>query len=500
MPRWVAGRDVPGLPTGAFERMVLDAIDGQRSIAAIADLVGLGAEDVAQMIGALTAGGAITIDPRPGPAPRPFTSPTAPTAPVTVGGSDAFDPSLDIAAPLQARILELFDAIDTLDHYALLGVPRDADRKAIKSAYYGFAAKFHTDRHFGKNLGPLKSKMEVIFGRATVAHDVLSRKEQRAEYDRYLSERDRTRAYEELLSAVDEGRELFPTPPPRVATPLPSAGRLPVAQAVQPDSGPMKVAPVNPARITADFERPVERPLPASVLDERTRKEALARRLGAGRQRSVSGTTIPGAPSLTPPRKTSVEEGKAAADAIKRLYEDRRDNARKAQAQRMLEAGEAALAKEDVVGAANHYRLAVQYTDDPAVHSKFKQISQKAREVLFDAYMKQARYEESQAKWKEAAASYAKAHEAHPDDADIAASVAQALRKEGRDLHRAARFGELAVQKNPNSSGFRVTLGAVYLDAGLFLRAKTELEVALRLSPEDAKIKELLVHVRKALA
>jgi len=69
------------------------------------------------------------------------------------------------------------------DYYSLLGVPRTADRKQIKAAYYGLAAKFHTDRHFGKSLGAFKPKMEQIFGRITIANDTLTAAMRREEYE-----------------------------------------------------------------------------------------------------------------------------------------------------------------------------------------------------------------------------------------------------------------------------------------------------------------------------
>jgi Flp pilus assembly protein TadD len=53
------------------------------------------------------------------------------------------------------------------------------------------------------------------------------------------------------------------------------------------------------------------------------------------------------------------------------------------------------------------------------------------------------------------------------------------------------------VQKSPQNAAFRVTLGAVYLDAGLFLRARSELEQAAKIDPNSTTIRELLVRARK---
>lgn len=64
------------------------------------------------------------------------------------------------------------------DYYAVLGVPRTADEKQIKSAYRKLARKYHPD--VNKETGA-----EEQFKRVSEAYDVLSDSEKRAQYDRY---------------------------------------------------------------------------------------------------------------------------------------------------------------------------------------------------------------------------------------------------------------------------------------------------------------------------
>jgi molecular chaperone DnaJ len=64
------------------------------------------------------------------------------------------------------------------DYYDVLGVPRDADKKAIKSAYRQKARKFHPD--VNKEAGA-----EAQFKRVGEAYEVLSDDNKRAVYDRY---------------------------------------------------------------------------------------------------------------------------------------------------------------------------------------------------------------------------------------------------------------------------------------------------------------------------
>lgn len=96
------------------------------------------------------------------------------------------DENIDLDAERRKWVLALYERIDVMTHYELLDVPRDADKKAIKRAYYALAAKLHPDRYFGKKLGPYKARMEALFGRLTTAFETLQSREQRAEYDESL--------------------------------------------------------------------------------------------------------------------------------------------------------------------------------------------------------------------------------------------------------------------------------------------------------------------------
>ena len=68
---------------------------------------------------------------------------------------------------------------DKSDYYEVLGVPRDADEKAIKSAYRKLAMKNHPDRN------PGDAEAEQRFKQGAEAYEVLSDSEKRARYDRF---------------------------------------------------------------------------------------------------------------------------------------------------------------------------------------------------------------------------------------------------------------------------------------------------------------------------
>lgn len=69
------------------------------------------------------------------------------------------------------------------DYYTILGVPRDASEKQIKLAYRRLAQKFHPDK-LKKATPEQKRAAELKMGQINRAHDVLSDKEKRAQFDR----------------------------------------------------------------------------------------------------------------------------------------------------------------------------------------------------------------------------------------------------------------------------------------------------------------------------
>ncbi len=71
-------------------------------------------------------------------------------------------------------------AVSYQDYYEILGVKRDADPKAIKSAYRKLARKWHPDLHSGKK----KEEADEKFKQINEAYEVLSDPEKREKYDR----------------------------------------------------------------------------------------------------------------------------------------------------------------------------------------------------------------------------------------------------------------------------------------------------------------------------
>lgn len=162
-------------------------------------------------------------------------------------------------------------------------------------------------------------------------------------------------------------------------------------------------------------------------------------------------------------------------------------------------AAEEALQRDDPVTAANHYRLAVQNSDDPALRAALASADARARKRVSDTSLAAARTAEQAGRWGEAATKYAKAYEAQPQ-ASVAERAANAMRLACHDLGEATRLAEQAVLAEPLVAGHRVTLAEVYIEVGMLARAKDEAERAVQLAPADGRASALAKRLAKAKA
>jgi hypothetical protein len=304
------------------EGFLLSCVDGRTSEDELALVTGKDLGEVRASLAKLESLGLITIEDVPVPPrtipPRPMSNTVASASidsgrgghrPATAGAviltpapprgpTDnvaAMEEDIDLEPKLRMDLLSLHGALDQLDHYALLGLKRDADKQATKRAYYELAARFHPDRYFRKRLGTFKIRLEAVFSRLTLALETLSVPEKRAEYDAYLDEQRRIRGIESVLAdAAVESRRAQETVERVVRAEEPTPFAPPVAMrppmGSQPELGAMPSPP----------------PL-GSELDPAARREVLARRLLGGRSSSAS---------MPPPKRLSTPPPTTTADAM----------------------------------------------------------------------------------------------------------------------------------------------------------------------------------------
>jgi len=486
VPRLLSGQNLPSLGLTQAETFLVSQIDASMSEADLAFITGMAPQQVSAILDRLARAGAVAFAGGAGPRPAPASPPRVDGQPrSTATPSRGYDPAeLDEPADLDVdkkrRILDLFYRIDNLTYYEMLGVDRQADKKQVKSAYYSIAPEFHPDKFFRKNLGSFKPKIEAIFGRLTLAHDTLAEARRRQEYDEYLATTQKNRAMSAALDSTEDELAM-----------IEEAVRQAAANAVG------RAAPTPQNGAAARSVPPPSGPAPASDEALRQRREALARKLtGASGRR-----TGPMPPSrVTPPvRAAEVDPEMAAraAEALQRRHEAAVAEAKRQQLQRYLDAGRAALEKQDYAAAANAYRIAGSLEpDNPQGQATCNEAMRLTATALADGYFKQAQYEEGQERWAEAALSYSKVCTGRPEDALAHERVAFATLKSSANVRRAVDFARKAVELAPKSPEFRVTLARAYAAAGLEKSKNGELDRALELAAGNARIQGIVAQVR----
>jgi len=89
------------------------------------------------------------------------------------------DPDFD------AYVLKIYEVLDKLDYYRLLGVDKDARMPQIKKAFFSIAAKFHPDRNLDAD-PKVKAAIYNIFKRLNEAYRVLGDHDKRTAYNKGL--------------------------------------------------------------------------------------------------------------------------------------------------------------------------------------------------------------------------------------------------------------------------------------------------------------------------
>jgi curved DNA-binding protein CbpA len=372
------------------------------------------------------------------------------------------DDACELDFELQARIDDLHGRMGRMTHYDVLGVARDTDKKGIKAAFYELAATLHPDRHFRKKLGPYKQKLNEVFARISTAYEALGSAVKRAEYDAKLPPLPRTPA------AV---------PPPKEAPPTGRRSLRPQPAAAAPPPAPAP-PPTAPDAAAA-----------AAALAERRRAFAarLAPQGGAAPDSSAGRRPPEAAVDLSP--------GGDPQAALRRMFDTKVENAGRKRAKVFVDAAEEALAKDDVITAAAHYKLALECYDAPELRATFEAVDERAREKRFAVNSILGEKAEKDGRWEAAATYYGKAYTARRDGR-VAERAAHAIQMQGGDLKRAVKLAEEAVLEAPQNMAFRLTLGEVYAAAGMGERAHSEAERVLSALPKDPRARALLAKAK----
>jgi curved DNA-binding protein CbpA len=392
--------------------------------------------------------------------------------------------SVEVESELPEELRKRLDSLDlrlaTIDDYSLLGLARTATRAQIRSAFLTAAPAFHPDRYFGKNIGAVyAAKMQRVFARMAMAHDMLLDDAQRAKYDQSLP----APLASLLIPPVPEKR-----PSERPVRSPESSPSLP-ASSPPSSSPPGSVRPRAPS-ISPDVDR--------------ARAQAFAARLAGGSTRLRGSTPVQAFQGATTPKpgqsasptssgSNPAVDPQMAVDALRRRYEQSRAQTHQAPAQ--AQAAEKALGRGDYAEAARLYQAAVAQTSDPAAKAHLEQAAHHAKEQLRALDIARAKEAEQRQEFESAGVAWVRAFDSAPS-AELANRAALCFRRAGTDLHKATKYGEEAVKRDPSKATYRVTLALAYADAGLGLRARGEIERALALEPQNASVKEAAARIK----
>ena len=188
IPRLVSSWDPTKLQLSPEEGFLLSRIDGHTSWTLLRQIGGLAPEDVDRCIERWMSEGVVEIDESKSASaevPATVEEPKVDAEPVDYMSDSRIDTALDITPELQAQILEFSESLDR-PYFELLDVPRDADAKQIKRAYFSLSKVYHPDRYFRANLGDYTVRLEQIFRKLVEAYELLSDPNTRAEIERTM--------------------------------------------------------------------------------------------------------------------------------------------------------------------------------------------------------------------------------------------------------------------------------------------------------------------------
>jgi curved DNA-binding protein CbpA len=188
IPRLVSSWDPTKLQLSPEEGFLLSRIDGHTSWTLLRQIGGVAPEEVDHCIERWLSEGVVEIDESKSAGaevPATVEEPKVDAEPVDYMSDSRIDTALDITPELQAQILEFSASLDK-PYFELLDVPRDADAKQIKRAYFALSKVYHPDRYFRANLGDYTVRLEQIFRKLVEAYELLSDPNTRAEIERTM--------------------------------------------------------------------------------------------------------------------------------------------------------------------------------------------------------------------------------------------------------------------------------------------------------------------------
>ncbi len=368
-------------------------------------------------------------------------------------------PEVDLTAAEQARIDELFGMVQGGTFYELLGVPHDADAKAVQAAYYEMSRAWHPDRYFRRELGPYRERLETVFANLTRAYRTLSNEAERLRYNRDLEDRGIKVARPKLA------RPAPPTPP--VATPAPPAAPAPAAPAAPPEE------PVV-------HEAALHRPKPGAPPGPGP--SAQPPRPGPGSQPPRPATSsLPPRPAPNPLINAVREQVRERLEKARRYYQTGKED---------FDAGR-------YVKASGALKLALELDPKNEAYLKLAEEARvKARAQQAENLLKQAKAAQDNMQEPVAIEFMKRALEYEPDDPNVYFKVGKWVLDKENDQRQALQLLRRAVEKKPDSAEYRLALADLYVSLKMELNARREYQFVLDRDKKNERAKAALAKLR----
>jgi len=371
----------------------------------------------------------------------------------------------DLTDEERAAIDSLWARRLTSTHYQLLGVPRGAERKVIRDAYFALSRRFHPDVFFKRNLGEYRSRVDEVFRMLTRAYDVLGNVKQRAGYDLHL---------ESLESTPPPAPSDRPSASPSVpaAPPVPQFAAKPTVPAAAMGGA---VVPPPPARVLSAATASPMTQTASQPIDPAVRQRALE-----GMRRRLN-SVVPAAPKSSPTSSPMPPAPPAP-----------RSDDREARLSRLLGDGEEAQKRGDFEKALEHFRNALVIAkDDESIQNRASAVDQLLKAQKTSSYIEKARDAMREGKAEIAAAMWEKAWEGRPTDAALLVNAAEVLAKWGNNRGKAKELAQRALAVDPKAVKAHVVLAQVFTAGGLKASARSAIDAITRLEPDNPLLKEL---------
>ena len=100
------------------------------------------------------------------------------------GGDAALSEQVELTLERKKEILAIEAKLETTNPFELLGVGNGSSVEICKNAYYDLSMRLHPDRHYGKELGSFRARIDKIFRKLTEAQVTLTDREKRAAFEK----------------------------------------------------------------------------------------------------------------------------------------------------------------------------------------------------------------------------------------------------------------------------------------------------------------------------